>query len=106
MYRGTTPTLNFTLPFLCDQLDYVSIAFAQKKTPYDKDSTVVMEKLLTDCSKKEKTLSLTLSETDTLLLDCHYPVEIQLRVKCNGASMASDIITEDVQRILKEGCLP
>lgn len=106
MYRGTTPTLTFTLPFPCDQLNFVSIAFAQKKTPYDKDATLVMEKLLTDCRADGKTLSLTLSESDTLALDCHFPVEIQLRVKCNGASMASDIITEDVQRILKDGCLP
>ena len=46
MYRGTTPTLTFTLPFPCDQLSIVSIAFAQKKPSYAKDAEIVLEKAL------------------------------------------------------------
>ena len=106
MYRGTTPTLTFTLPFPCENLDYVSIAFAQKKTDYSADPEMVLEKFLHDCVASGYTLSLTLSEADTLALDDHYLVEIQLRVKYAGVSMASDIITDSVNRILKDGCLP
>lgn len=105
MYRGTTPTLTFTLPFSCDQLSVVSIAFAQKKMPYAKEAEVVLEKALCDCQMNGNTLALTLSEEDTLALDCHYLVEIQLRAKVGDVTMASEIITESVGRILKDGCL-
>ena len=105
MYRGTTPTLTFTLPFSCDQLSVVSIAFAQKKMPYAKEAEVVLEKALCDCQMNGNTLALTLSEEDTLALDCHYLVEIQLRAKVGDVTMASEIIPESVGRILKDGCL-
>ena len=105
MYRGTTPTLTFTLPFSCDQLSVVSIAFAQKKMPYAKEAEVVLEKALCDCQVSGNTLTLTLTEEDTLALDCRFLVEIQLRVKVGDVTMASEIITESVGRILKDGCL-
>lgn len=105
MYRGTTPTLTFTLPFPCDQLSIVSIAFAQKKPNYAKDAEIVLEKTLCDCQMNGNTLTLTLTEEDTLALDCHCLVEIQLRAKVGDVTMASEIITESVGRILKDGCL-
>lgn len=105
MYRGTTPTLIFTLPFPCDKMSVCSIAFAQHIVPYSKDPEVVLEKQLCDCKADGNILTLTLTETDTLKLDCHQDVEIQLRVKCGEASMASDIFKTPVGRILKDGCL-
>ena len=105
MYRGTTPTLTFVLPFEANKLEKLSVAFAQKKTAYDKESTLVFEKELCHCDAKENAINLTLTETDTLALDCHYDVDIQLRVAVNGKSMASEIYTVPVERILKEGCL-
>ena len=105
MYRGTTPTLTFVLPFDAKQLDKLSIAFAQKKTPYAKDATLVYEKQISQCGMNGNVITLELTETDTLALDCHYDVEIQLRAAVNGKSMASDIYTVPVERILKEGCL-
>lgn len=106
MYRGTTPTLYFSLPFEASRLEYLSIAFAQKDNPYQQDAKLVFEKTIGSCSINENEVVCELTEEETLLLDCHYPVEIQLRAKCNGKSMASEIFNVPVERILKDGCLP
>lgn len=98
MIRGTTPTLNFTLPFDCSTITVCSIAFAQ-------DEVIVLEKTLTDCQMNGRVLSVELTEEETLLLDCHKNVEIQVRCGCGAAKLASQIICVDVGRILKDGCL-
>ena len=99
MYRGTTPTLVFTLPFDCSNITRLNIAFAQNEI-------VILEKTLEDCTVDGKTLSVTLTEEDTLLFDCHKRcVEIQLRVACSESRLASKIIKTSVDRILKDGCL-
>lgn len=98
MYRGTTPTLTFTLPFDSAELTVCSIAFAQ-------GDTVVLEKTLSDCQRAGRTLSVTLTERDTLRFDCNKNVKIQLRCGCGEARLASQIISANVERILKDGCL-
>lgn len=98
MYRGTTPTLKFTLPFSCDDITLCSVAFAQ-------GGNVVLEKRLDDCSLEGNVISVTLTEEDTLLLDCKSNVEIQLRIACGETKLASNIIKTGVGRILKDGCL-
>lgn len=99
MYRGTTPTLTFTLPFDCSNITALSVAFAQNEQ-------VVFEKVYKDCVLDGNKVVVTLAEEDTLLLDCHKrEVEIQLRVGCGASKMASRIIKTSVDRILKDGCL-
>lgn len=99
MFRGTTPTFTFTLPFECNQITALSVCFAQKKE-------VVLEKELGNCSVKDKTVSVTLTEEKTLLFQHEKgAVEIQLRVGCGDARLASNIILVSVERILKDGCL-
>lgn len=98
MIRGTTPTLNFTLPFDCSTITACSIAFAQ-------DNRVVLEKTLSHCQINECVLSVVLTEEETLLLDSRKALEIQVRCACGEAKFASQIIRDDVGRILKDGCL-
>ena len=99
MYRGTTPTLNFTLPFECRNITALSVAFAQEEK-------VVLEKAYEDCVLEGNKISVTLTEDDTLLLDCKKrEVEIQLRVGCGSSRLASKIIKTSVDRILKDGWL-
>lgn len=98
MVRGTTPTLNFTLPFEVSTITVCSIAFAQ-------DENVVLEKTLTDCQAYENVLSVELTEAETLLFDSQKVLEIQVRCACGAAKMASQVIRVDVGRILKDGCL-
>lgn len=105
MYRGTTTTIAFTLPFEASKLDVLSIAFAQKESPYAKEAKVIFKKKLADCTLQDKSVLCELSEMDTLQLNSDYDVQIQLRAKCADKSMASDIYTVTVGRILEDGCL-
>ncbi len=99
MYRGTTPTFTFTLPFNCNQITALSVCFAQQKE-------IVLEKALCDCAIKENTLTVNLTEEETLLFDENKKlVEMQLRVGCGDSRMASNIMRVSVDRILKDGCL-
>ena len=77
MYRGTTPTLTFTLPFEAATLDVLSIAFAQVVATRGKKPVVVLEKTLGDCELSGNVISLTLTEADTLSLNDKQHVEIQ-----------------------------
>lgn len=104
MTRGTTPTLEFTLPFDTDTIDALNIAFSQKTKAYC-DARLVLEKALEDCTVSGKTISLTLSQEDTLLLDASQDVEIQLRVLSGESALASQIIKVPVGRILRDGVL-
>lgn len=99
MYRGTTPTLTFTLPFAGNQITALNLCF-------DQQGEIVLEKSLEDCKVDGNTLQVKLTEEETLLFDSQkVMVDMQLRVGCGDARMASNIIHVPVERILKDGCL-
>ena len=99
MYRGTTPTITFTLPFDSRRISALNLCFAQQ-------GTVVLEKNLEACRLEEDTLQVSLTEQETLLFDSKKGmVEMQLRIGCGDARMASNIMQISVERILKDGCL-
>ena len=99
MYRGTTPTLTFTLPFESHRITGLNLSFAQQEQ-------VLLEKTLPDCVAEGNTLQVTLTEAETLLFDDQKGmVEMQLRVGCGKSRMASKVMRICVERILKDGCL-
>ena len=99
MYRGTTPTVTFTLPFDSSCITALNLCFAQL-------GKVVLEKDLTDCVGEGNTLRVVLAETETLLFNANNGmVEMQLRIGCGETRMASNIMRVSVERILKDGCL-
>lgn len=98
MYRGTTPTLNFQLPFEVSQITKLNIAFSQ-------DKVVVFEKTLSDVTRNGRKITVKLSENETLSLNDKKELEIQLRVAVGSNRLASNIIKTTVERILKEGVL-
>lgn len=100
MKRGTTPTFSFTLPIEASSLTAAVISFRQP-------GGVSFDKTLADCTVDGKTLSVSLTEAETLSFRALtlYPVEIQLRVGVGEARMASQIFTEPVERVLKDGAL-
>lgn len=98
MIRGTTPTLNFTLPFASSEISTLSIAFAQQ-------GRTVIEKQLSDCTQDENVLTVRLTQAETLSLNSVFAVEIQIRCLCGETALASNIINTSVGRILKEGVL-
>lgn len=99
MYRGTTPTITFTLPFDCNVITLLNVCFSQH-------GQVVLEKTLEDCTIKGKTITVKLTEKETLLFkNENGTVEMQLRVGIEETRMASNIMIVPVKRILKDGFL-
>lgn len=99
MYRGTTPTIIFTLPFATSRITVLNLCFAQ-------NGEVLLEKTLADCAVADNTLQVSLTEAETLLFDAGKSmVEMQLRIGCGNARMASNIMRVSIDRILKDGCL-
>lgn len=96
MIRGTTPTLEFTLPFSTEGVEELYITFVQY-------GRIVLEKTLPECAVQDGVLKVQLTQADTLAFSCRQ-VEIQIRVKfTSGSVLASEIITTSVDRILKDG---
>ena len=98
MYRGTTPTITFTLPFDGGNITALHLCFAQR-------GEIVLEKDLYACEIKGNTLQVALTEEETLRFDAGAMVEMQLRVGCGETRLVSNIMLLSVKPILKEGCL-
>ena len=97
IYRGTTPRLDFTLPFNTDLIDKAYITFHQK----DRQA---IEKVKSDCEIDTNKLILTLTQTDTLKLVSSVPVKIQVRaLLIDGSAVASKVIEKSVNDVLKDG---
>lgn len=97
MIRGTTPTLEFGIPFSVDLIEKASIVFSQ-------GHSIVIEKTLDECDAKDQTIVIKLTQRETLELKSGIKTEIQVRIRTHdGTALASDIITVDTNRILKDG---
>lgn len=98
MIRGTTPTIEFNLPFDASLLSVFYITFSQDGRP-------VVEKKHTDCELSGQKIIVTLSQMDTLRFKNDY-VEIQIRGKTTSdEALSSNIMMEHVDMILKEGVI-
>lgn len=99
MIRGTTPILEFVLPFDTELLSEAFVTLSQNRE-------VVLDRPLSSCNCDERKLSLRLTQEETLSLECDCTTEIQVRVKTTaGESLASEIIKVDTGRILKDGVI-
>lgn len=103
MIRGTTPVLEFELPFDTELISEAYVTISQNRK-------AVLEKNFAECIHSGKLLKVNLSQEDTLKLEsCCSPsprAEIQIRVRTKaGEALASDIITVHVGRILKDGVI-
>lgn len=99
MIRGTTPTLEFTLPFDVSTLMLAYITFSQS-------GAEKVEKTLDDCEKNGNKLIVKLTQEDTLALSSGDHTEIQIRAKTfDGEAIASNIIRDRTDRILKDGVI-
>lgn len=96
MFRGTTPTHTFALPFEASALSECYITYAQQ-------GVTKIEKKLTDCTFDDKNLSVTLTQRETLNLRENGITEIQLAVKIDNTVLRSNIINVPTERILKDG---
>ena len=73
MIRGTTPTLEFTMPFDTSLIAELYITITQ-------NGATALEKTLSDCNCNDTSASLTLTQEDTLSLEQkpHSNSEIQI----------------------------
>lgn len=96
MRRGTTPTHIFTLPFDTGMVANVRITYTQ-------NGRVVLNKTKEDASLIGKTITLKLTQADTLSFSDRSNVEIQLKVKTTeGKVLVSDIWNVCPLRVLDE----
>lgn len=74
MRRGTTPTITFTLPFdTAGVIKDLRASFAQ-------DNEIIIEKKIVDCTLDGNTVSVDLSQEDTLKLTHDKAVKIQVKI--------------------------
>lgn len=99
MKRGTTPQLQFILPFDVSEVQTGFITMVQS-------GKEIAEKSWDECSKHDKCVIATLNQEETMNLKDGLYAEIQVRVKTkSGLALASDIFKLPVDRILKEGVI-
>jgi len=99
MIRGTTPTLEFVIPFDTGQLSEAFVTLSQNEE-------IIIDKALKDCQCNENKLSVRLTQEETLKLQCDCMTEIQIRAKTlEGEAIASQIIKVNTERILKDGVI-
>lgn len=104
MFRGTTPQIDFTLPFDVSNIKTVWITFSQ----YDEELFTVKTEDVTSMSGNKIIVKLTQAQTLKLkpqkLLRNDHEVEIQLRILTNaGDALASNIMRTSAEKILKDG---
>lgn len=99
MIRGTTPKLEFTLPFDVGQIAESYITFAQ-------NDRIVLEKSFIECEAIDNMLIINLTQEETLKLSSGRAVDIQVRVRTvSGEALASNIIRVNTERILRDGVI-
>ena len=99
MIRGTTPTLEFKLPFETSILAEAWVTMAQNKE-------VVLDKQMSECQCSGNVLTVKLTQEETLALKCNCLTEIQIRVRTvDGNALASKVMTVSPDRILKDGVI-
>lgn len=96
MRRGTTPTHTFTIPFDAEQIKSVRVVYAQT-------GQVVLAKETEACTLNGNTVTLKLTQEESLRFHDMKNVEIQLRVLLHdGNALTSDIVSVYVSRCLDD----
>ena len=99
MIRGTTPTHIFTVPFDTSIIKTVRVI-------YEQNNKKILYKRNEDVEISDNTISLKLTQEDTLKFKHGKNVKIQLRVLTNdGEAMNSAIIVDSVQECLDDEVL-
>lgn len=94
MIRGTTPTHIFDLPFDTAVIKQIKIIYAQ-------GDCVVFTKDAKTCHMGTNTVTVKLTQEETLMFDCRNHVQIQIRVlTLGGEALASDIQSVSVGKCL------
>jgi hypothetical protein len=98
MFRGTTPTLEFEVPFDTNIIDKCYVTLAQ-------GGVVVLDKTNVDLVFDGNIIKLPLKQQDTLMCDCKKRcADVQIRVTDTyGRALASNVMKLPIDHILKDG---
>lgn len=96
--RGTTPLNTFNVPIDLRDAEVIYITYKQ-------EDTVVFEKVKDDLTITETSLSVRLTQEETIALK-ERPVKIQIRARfADGTAVKSVVMTASVDELLKEGVI-
>ena len=96
MIRGTTPTHTFALPISLSEFKNIRIVYAQ-------DSTVILKKELQSCHIVDNTITVTLTQEETLKFSHKKPVRIQIKaLTVNGEVVSTPIHVVSVEECLDD----
>lgn len=103
--RGTTPTHTFTSSTDLSEATALYVTYQQGgKTVVEKSLEDIA--VTTDSDTGSCTMTVELSQEETLAFDEKKQVEIQVRAAfANGTALASNIINSSPARLLKEGVI-
>lgn len=102
MYRGTTPTIVFNVNESFD-LSSVAELWITLKNKINERTFTLNEASIND---EEHTITIMLTQEDTLAFKVLDKCEAQIRfLDDEGLAYASNIVTLDIKRILKEGVI-
>ena len=91
--RGTTPIHSFTLPFKTSVLKQVTITYVQR-------NEVLVKKTLEDCSCDGNTISIILTQHETLRFEPGKIAKVQIKAVIEDRVLGSDIYNFMVEEIL------
>ena len=92
--QGTTPTHYFDLPFDCGVIAAIRVTYKQ-------EDVIVLEKELADCSFEGNTVSVTLTQEETLGFDHEQVCKIQLHCKTlGGQALISKVFVKSINELL------
>lgn len=98
MTRGTTPTLEFSIPYAASDIKNGYVTFAQHRRP-------VFEVGMEGLELQDGKLTLTLTQRQTLLLEPD-DATVQIRLLLTGdQAVASQLMEVHVQDVLKDGVI-
>ena len=83
MIRGTTPTIEFKLPFEVDKLLVVLITFSQ-------NGEEKLRKSEAECTLEDRSIKVWLSQEETLDFNPNTPIDIELKVKTTSYNVLID----------------
>lgn len=96
MIRGTTPTHIFKIPFSSDALKEIRILYSQ-------NNKIVLEKKTNDCEIVDGSITVHLTQEETLKFVSYHDAYIQMRVLLkDGSSLASKVHRVRVDYVLSD----
>ena len=99
MRRGTTPTHTFNTDIDLSEASVIWLTYKQ-------NGKVLFTKEISDMTITAESISVTLTQEETLMFETDRNVKIQIRARfSDGSAIASNVIQTSANAILKEGVI-